>query len=102
MSQFIVDTLSQVDYEMHYIKGEDNFVADGLSWFPMLGPQKVRRAGLENMIHVLLSAILKSKVDTTRIWFDARKDTKFLVSHIYDWNHARKGMTSVKHNIIKT
>ena len=57
VSQFIVDTLSQVDYEMHYIKGEDNFVADGLSRFPMLGPQKVRRAGLENMIHVLLSAI---------------------------------------------
>ena len=102
VSQFIVDTLSQVDYEMHYIKGEDNFVADGLSRFPMLGPQKVRRAGLENMIHVLLSAILKSKVDTTRIWFDARKDTKFLVSHIYDWNHARKGMASVKHNSIKT
>ena len=102
VSQFIVDTLSQVDYEMHYIKGEDNYVADGLSRFPMLGPQTVRRAGLENMIHVLLSAILKSKVDTTRIWFDARKDTKFLVSHIYDWNHARKGMANAKYNSIKT
>jgi len=45
VSQFIIDTLSHVDYEMHYLKGQDNIVADGLSRFPMLGPQELMRTG---------------------------------------------------------
>ena len=36
VSQFIIDMLSQVDYEMNYLEGEDNVIADGLSRFPML------------------------------------------------------------------
>ena len=38
VSQFIIDKLSVIDYNMHYIKGRDNIVADELSRFPMLGP----------------------------------------------------------------
>ena len=90
VSQFIIDTLSQVDYEMNYFKGEQNEVADALSRFPMLGPQKLVRSGLANALDVLLSTILQSDLDTSKIWFDAQKDTKFLLPTIYDWCEARK------------
>ena len=90
VSQFIIDTLSQIDYEMNYIQGKDNVIADGLSRFPMLGPQKLMRSGLANTLNVLLSTLLTADVDTTKIWFDARKDTKFLLPSIYDWCDARR------------
>ena len=89
VSQFIIDTLSLVDYEMNYLKGEDNVIADGLSRFPMLGPQKLRRTGLSNALDVLLATLLTTKVDTSKIWFDARRDTKFLLPNIFDWCEAR-------------
>ena len=79
VSQFIIDTLSQVDYEMNYIKGEQNNVADALSRFPMLGPQKLRRSGLANALNVLLSTILQSDINTSKIWFNAQKDTRYLL-----------------------
>lgn len=90
VSQFIIDTLSQVDYTMNYIKGEENEVADALSRFPMLGPQKLIRSGLANTLDVLFATILKSDIDTTKIWFDAQKDTRFLLPNLYDWSEGRK------------
>lgn len=101
VSQFIIDTLSQVDYEMNYLKGEDNITADALSRFPMLGPQKLRRNGLANAIDVLLATLLTTNIDTTKVWFDARKDTKFLVPHVLDWCHARKAIHSHTHQPLK-
>ena len=102
VSQFIVDTLSQVDYKMNYLKGEQNVVADALSRFPMLGPQRLVRSGLANTLDILLATILRSKLDTSKIWFDAQKDTKFLLPILYDWCEARKkavpnGHTPIKH-----
>ena len=85
VSQFIVDTLSHIDYEMNYIKGEDNIIADGLSRFPMLGPQKLVRSGLANALDVLLATLLTEDLDTSKIWFDAKTDTKFLLPNIFDW-----------------
>ena len=90
VSQFIIDMLSQVDYEMNYLKGQDNVTADSLSRFPMLGPQRLRRTGLANALDVLLSTLLTADVDVKNLWFDARRDTKFLVSHVFDWIRARK------------
>ena len=90
VSQFIIDTLSHVDYEMHYLKGQDNIVADGLSRFPMLGPQELMRTGLSNALDVLLATLLTADVDTSKIWFDARRDTKFLLPNIFDWCDARR------------
>ena len=46
VSQFIIDKLSLIDYNIHYIKGKDNVVADTLSRFPMLGPGSLVRTGL--------------------------------------------------------
>ena len=101
VSQFIIDTLSQVDYEMNYIKGEQNNVADALSRFPMLGPQKLRRSGLANALNVLLSTILQSDINTSKIWFNAQKDTRYLLPNIYDWCEARKKANSPGHSPIK-
>jgi len=85
VSQFIIDMLSIVDYEMNYIKGHENIVADGLSRFPMLGPSKLRRSGLAEAVEILMSALTGSSVDTENIWFYTGKDTEHLVSNIYDW-----------------
>lgn len=101
VSQFIIDTLSQVDYEMNYIKGEDNVIADALSRFPMLGPQKLVRSGLANTLDILLATIFRSNLDTTKIWFDAQKDTKFLLPNLYDWCEARKKADPSGHRPIK-
>ena len=102
VSQFIIDTLSNVDYEMHYLKGKDNVIADGLSRFPLLGPQTLRRSGLTNALDVLLATLLTTKVDTTKVWFDARKDTKFLLPNFYDWCDARKKSCPELHQPLKT
>ena len=101
VSQFIIDSLSQVDYEMNYIKGEENVVADALSRFPMLGPQKLIRSGLANTLDILLATILNSDLDTTKIWFNAQKDTKFLLPNLYDWCAARKKSMATSHKPLK-
>jgi hypothetical protein len=90
VSQFIIDKLSVVDYNMHYIKGKDNVVADALSRFPMLGPKTLVREGLKRTLHLLLAALVESKIDTTKIWFDARKDTRHLVSEVFAWRDEAK------------
>jgi len=85
VSQFIIDNLSVIDYEMHYLKGEENEVADGLSRFPMIGPSVLRREGVEEALNIVLAAMIGTDVPTDKIWFYANKDTKHLVSTIYDW-----------------
>ena len=102
VSQFIIDTLSQIDYTMHYLQGKDNVIADALSRFPMLGPQTLARSGLANALEVLLATLLNSKLDTTKIWFDARKDTKFLLPNIFDWCDARRRANPHTHTPTKT
>ncbi len=77
VSQFIIDNLSIIDYDMYYIKGEDNIIADSLSRFPMLGPSKLRRAGLGEAVNIMLASLTGTSVDTDRIWFYAGKDTKY-------------------------
>ena len=102
VSQFIIDTLSNVDYEMNYFQGKDNVISDGLSRFPMLRPQTLVRTGVARALDILLATLLTSKVDTTKLWFDARKDTKFLLPNIYDWYDARKKFHADKHQPLRT
>ena len=85
VSQFIIDKLSIIDYNMHYIKGRDNIVADALSRFPMLGPGSLIREGLSKALDYLLAALVDTDIDTTKLWFDARKDTQHLVSDLFHW-----------------
>ena len=85
VSQFIIDKLSIVDFNMHYIKGKDNIPADAMSRFPMLGPKTPTREGLKEKLDRLLAALTDTSVDATKIWFDARKDTKHLVHEVFTW-----------------
>ncbi len=85
VSQFIIDKLSLVDYNMHYLKGEANIVADALSRFPMLGPRTLTRTGIKNSLHVLLSALVDTDLDVSKLWFDARKDTRHLIADVTEW-----------------
>ena len=85
VSQFIVDTLSIIDYEMNYIKGEDNKTADALSRFPLLGPAKLHQHGTRKAVNILLSALVSSDANPRKVWFDTGKDTQHFVSDLYDW-----------------
>ena len=87
VSQFIVDTLSIIDYEMNYIKGKDNVTADALSRFPLLGPSQLHQHGTVKAVNILLSALITSDVDVSRLWFYTGKDTQHLISDVYDWRH---------------
>ena len=86
---------------MNYLQGKDNVIADGLSRFPMLGPQTLVRSGLANALDVLLATLLGADIDTTKAWFDARRDTKFLLPNIHDWCDARKKFHGPKHTPLK-
>ena len=88
VSQFIIDKLSLVDYEMHYIKGKNNKPADELSRFPLIGPNKLSSAGSKSALNIILAALVGTKVDPSRLWIYAGNDTKFLIDDIYEWRHS--------------
>ena len=89
VSQFIIDKLSVLDYNMHYIKGPENVVADALSRYPMLGPRTLTRTGLKRSLDVLLAALVDTyPLNATRVWLDAGKDTVFLSDEVYEWRKA--------------
>lgn len=99
VSQFIIDTLSTIDYNMNYIKGPDNVPADTLSRFPLLGPSRLRQSGVKEATDIILSALTGTNVDVHKIWFHAGKDTKHLVTDVYDWRYkvnASQGKEAVK------
>ena len=85
VSQFIVDTLSVIDYEMNYIKGKENTTADALSRFPLLGPAKLHQHGIRKAVNILLSALVCSDANPRKLWFYTGKDTQHFVSDLYDW-----------------
>ena len=87
VSQFIIETLSVIDYNMNYIKGPDNVSADTLSRFPLLGPAKLRRSGIKEATDILLSALVETDVNLHKIWFHAGKSTPHLVADVYDWRY---------------
>ncbi len=102
VSQFIIDMLSVIDYDMYPIKGEDNKTADALSRFPLLGPSKLARTGISKATNILLSALTGVNVDTNKLWFYAGKDTRHLVTNVYDWRHSLTRDNPPKKNPIVT
>ena len=88
MSQFIIDKLSIIDYEMYDIKGEKNVPPDVLSRFPLLGPNKLTGTGSKNVIDIILTSIVGTRVDPSRLWVYVGKETKFLIDDIQVWRHS--------------
>ena len=88
VSQFLIDNLSMIDFEMHYIKGPDNILADALSRFPMLGPRRLKQKGRKQALNILLAGLTDFDVNTDRIWFNAQKDTTYLLNDLYEWRNA--------------
>ena len=87
VSQFIIDKLSIIDYEMHYIKGENNDPADTLSRFPLIGPRTLQQSGTRNALDIMLAALIGTKVDPSKLWIYAGKGTKYLIDDIQEWRH---------------
>ena len=80
VSQFIIDKLSVVNYNMHCIKGKDNVIADVLSRFPILGSKTLARTGLKETLNLLLTA----GIDVTKICFDDSKDARHLINDVFE------------------
>ena len=87
VSQFIIDQLSIIDYEMHYIKGKNNDPADTLSRFPLIGPRTLQQSGTRNAMNIMLAALVGTQVDPSRIWVYVGKDTKYMIDDIQEWRH---------------
>ena len=87
VSQFIIDKLSIIDYEMHYIKGKDNDPADTLSRFPLIGPRTLQQSGTRNALDIMLAALVGTQVDPSKLWIYAGKGTKFMIDDIQEWRH---------------
>ena len=87
VSQFIIDQLSIIDYEMHYIKGKNNDPADTLSRFPLIGPRTLQQSGTRNALNIMLAALVGTHVDPSRLWIYVGKDTKYMTDDIQEWRH---------------
>ena len=87
VSQFIIDQLSIIDYEMHYIKGKNNDPADTLSRFPLIGPRTLQQSGTRNALNIMLAALVGTHVDPSRLWIYVGKDTKYMIDDIQEWRH---------------
>ena len=72
---------------MHYIKGENNDPADTLSRFPLIGPHRLHESGTKHALDIMLAALVGTKVDASKLWIYAGKDTKYLIDDIQEWRH---------------
>ena len=101
VSQFVLENLSEMDFKMNYLKGEENEVADALSRFPLLGPRRLRTEGHARALNVLLAAITESNVNIDKIWFNAGKDTQFLLPSVLDWRDDVTRNSTIKYRALK-
>ena len=84
VSQFHLDNLSYIDYEIRYRKGTE-IAADHVSRFPMLGPQRMSAKGTRQALVTLLQALPKEFSPEGRTWLYAGKETMALRDILFKW-----------------
>ena len=57
VSQFVLDNLSTMDYNITYRKGNKLVEADAVSRFPCLGPKRLAPDGVKEAFNVLLASL---------------------------------------------
>ena len=80
-----VEELSGIDYEVEYISGSKNCLADALSRFPVVAHQAPTLEGLDAMLQSILSSIDAPwrLARTFWVWFD--RDTTTLARQVQTW-----------------
>ena len=74
-----------VDYEIEYLPGPQNIVADACSRYPMLGPKVLTRLGLEHAFKCLLDFLPDEVRSVESCWLHAGKDTDLLARALQRW-----------------
>ena len=96
VTKWRVEVAGDVDYTVEYTPGETNFLADAASRYPMLGPRRITRMGLEHSFERLLSFLPDSARDAPRAWLHAGKDTATLSRKLQAWRTPKNAIVQTK------
>jgi transposase InsO family protein len=88
VSQFHLDHLSDITYEIRYRKGTE-IAADHISRYPLLGPKKLGGEGKKQATQALLLAIPGTHRQIGRTWVYAGKETESVRSLVDAWRTQR-------------
>jgi hypothetical protein len=80
-----IEHLWDCEYEVKYRPGPWNKIADALSRYPMIGPEKLARVGLESAIAVLLKTLPQAVKSIPQLWVWAGKDTALTARTVQAW-----------------
>ena len=93
ISTFLTDKVAEVDFEVHYLPGHLNRIADSVSRPPFLGPIERSVVGLTIMVKALFELLPKSYRKCKHTWATAGKDTRHVSKQLQAW---REGTNPVK------
>ena len=85
VSQFVLDNLSALDYNIVYRKGSKLVEADAVSRFPCLGPKTLAPDGMKEAFEVLLTSLPNTWQYPGRIWVYAQKETELIQQLVRQW-----------------
>ena len=74
-----IERLGGVLYDIDYLPGPKNPIADALSRYPMIGPRRMARGGIENSLKLMFAALPQEQRKAKKIWFRAGADTTSLL-----------------------
>ena len=85
VSQFVLDNLSSLDYNIEYRKGSKLVEADAVSRFPCLGPRKLSPDGVKEAFNLLLASLPNNWSSKGRVWVHAQKETEIIQQLVREW-----------------
>ena len=82
-----LENLGGVPFTVEYIPGKLNVAPDALSRYPMLGPKRLTRVGVDSALETLTSVLPDAAKDARRLWFWAGRDTSMLARRLQQWRN---------------
>ena len=90
VSQFHLDHLSDIEYEIRYRKGTE-ITADHVSRFPMLGPKRIGKGGKIKAVNTLLDYLPKGFQPQGKVWIYAGKESGEATDLVNKWRRDNAG-----------
>ena len=75
VSQFVLDNLGAIDYELYYRPGAELVEADATSRYPCLGSKRLSAGGMGEALHTLITALPSNLQIHKRLWVNTGKQT---------------------------
>ena len=75
MAAWLLDEVSEIDFRIEYIPGNENTLADAFSRFPLVGPLVLLTKGLLETFRVMLEVLPDSYRHIDHLWIHAAKFT---------------------------